>query len=374
MNAKDIKLIESHEIELLQSTIDQLTIESKSKGLIILACDENQYDPDQFNQLLRKMSIPVFGGIFPGIIYGGKNYKQGSIVIGLDEVPRVNVIKNVSNIETQGLAEVYPEMEGESECNTVFVFVDGLCQNNARLIESLFISFGLEYNFIGAGCGSLSMNPTPCIITNEGLLTDAAVIAGSKMSGAIGTKHGWRSIAGPIRITGSDRNTLISLDFKPAYEVYKKILEEHSGKKVTRENFLEIAANYPVGITKLGTDKIIRDPVNLDEYGNILFLGDVPEGTFIHIMTSTPDDLIQAAGEAKTLVKSCEKNQDESFILFIDCITRLFLLGDRFKEELAIVNPNGLPMVGTLSMGEIANNKREYLELYNMTAVVGCFK
>ncbi|MEZ5147376.1 MAG: FIST C-terminal domain-containing protein [Bacteroidales bacterium] len=68
------------------------------------------------------------------------------------------------------------------------------------------------------------------------------------------------------------------------------------------------------------------------------------------------------------------KKSEDRFILFIDCISRLFLLEERFREELAVINPEGLPVAGTLSLGEIANNKKEYLELYNMTAVVGCFQ
>ncbi|HPE55874.1 MAG TPA: FIST C-terminal domain-containing protein [Bacteroidales bacterium] len=375
MKAENIRLIEELSVDALSKNIDLLIGETKPEGLIILACDENQYNLEQTNELLRNLSVPVFGGTFPGIIFGGKEYTKGTIIMGLEEKPQVHIIKNLSNLDKDEYPSSFQNFEQEANCKTVFVFVDGFSQNNSKLIEMLFISFGLEYNFIGAGCGSLSMNPTPCIMTNEGLLSDAAVIAGSKLNGAIGMKHGWQSIAGPIRVTGSEKNTLISLDFNPAYEVYKKIIEEHSGKKVNRENFTQLAPLYPVGITKLGTDKIIRDPVKIDEQGNIVFLGDIPEGTFIHIMATTPDDLINAAKEAMETGTNCKsKKSEDRFILFIDCISRLFLLEERFREELAVINPEGLPVAGTLSLGEIANNKKEYLELYNMTAVVGCFQ
>jgi hypothetical protein len=32
-----------------------------------------------------------------------------------------------------------------------------------------------------------------------------------------------------------------------------------------------------------------------------------------------------------------------------------------------------LPFFGILSLGEIANNKTDYLEFYNKTSVVACF-
>jgi hypothetical protein len=54
----------------------------------------------------------------------------------------------------------------------------------------------------------------------------------------------------------------------------------------------------------------------------------------------------------------------------IDCISRSLFLGTDFQRELAAID-DGLPMVGALTLGEIANSGRDFLEFYNKTAVVG---
>ena len=54
----------------------------------------------------------------------------------------------------------------------------------------------------------------------------------------------------------------------------------------------------------------------------------------------------------------------------MDCISRFLFLAERFDDELAAYDHEEVPVIGTLSMGEIANHGQEYLEFYNNTSVV----
>lgn len=63
-----------------------------------------------------------------------------------------------------------------------------------------------------------------------------------------------------------------------------------------------------------------------------------------------------------------EANRTE---LLIDCISRALFLEDEFDREIEAVYQENVPLIGALSMGEIANNGKDYLELYNKTCVVG---
>ena len=42
---------------------------SGAKSLMVLAADGNQFEAGKVSLLLKKLSIPVFGGIFPEIVY-----------------------------------------------------------------------------------------------------------------------------------------------------------------------------------------------------------------------------------------------------------------------------------------------------------------
>ncbi|HEY8905633.1 MAG TPA: FIST C-terminal domain-containing protein, partial [Rhodoferax sp.] len=57
-------------------------------------------------------------------------------------------------------------------------------------------------------------------------------------------------------------------------------------------------------------------------------------------------------------------------LFFIDCISRVLFLGPDFPKEMVAVN-TGQPLIGALTLGEIANNGSDFLEFFNKTAVVG---
>lgn len=58
------------------------------------------------------------------------------------------------------------------------------------------------------------------------------------------------------------------------------------------------------------------------------------------------------------------------FTLFIDCISHVLFMGEAFHQELDAVYDENIYFIGALTLGEIANNKKHYLEFYNKTAVI----
>ncbi len=57
----------------------------------------------------------------------------------------------------------------------------------------------------------------------------------------------------------------------------------------------------------------------------------------------------------------------------IDCISRVLFLEDSFVKEIDSVSNiiGDLPLVGALTLGEIANKSDTYIDFYNKTCVVG---
>lgn len=149
------------------------------KGIILLACDANDYIPEKIDPILVSLNKPIFGGIFPAVIFNNKKYDTGFIIAGCELVPAVNVIENISSLDSDFDNEMMNIAESYSESKTSFVFIDGFSERIDAFIESIFTVFGLEQNYIGGGAGSLSLKQKPCIFTNQGLKQDCAVIAGS---------------------------------------------------------------------------------------------------------------------------------------------------------------------------------------------------
>ena len=116
---------------------------------------------------------------------------------------------------------------------------------------------------------------------------------------------------------------------------------------------------------------MVRDPVGLDANGSILCVGGMPEGAIFDILSGDNNSLIEAAGNALQMsLADFPDNSGKNFRFFVDCISRVLFLEDRFKEELAAVHSHESPLVGACTIGEIANCGNDFLEFYNKTAVM----
>lgn len=344
-------------------------------SIVVFSCDENGFTPETCDTLLQGLSKPVMGGVYPQIIVGREHYAKGTVAIGLPATVHYTIIKNISDPQHDLVTAVEDVLapDGHEE-TTLLILVDGFAARISGLIDALFENFGLQPNYLGGGAGSLSLKQKPCVMTPEGLLEDAAIIADTGLQSGIGVSHGWEVISDPIKVTASDRNTILQLNYRPAFEVYQEVVSPKAGETVTAEDFFRIAKGFPFGLRKMGTEVVVRDPLMVGEQGSLVCVGEVPANSFVHILQGQTERLIAAAGTANELAAQAlqERNGEQQGRIFIDCISRVLFMEERFGEELAQVD-DGLPMVGALTLGEIANSGQDYLEFYNKTAVVGLF-
>ncbi len=357
--------------EALLAALHALTGEGGVGGLMVLACDANGWRPDQIDPVLQTCELPIFGGIFPQIAYQSQNYLRGTLLIALGSSPDLGCVHGLSDVDADFDERVETATEHWDESGaetTMVVFVDGLASRISALVEGLFANFGLENNFIGGGAGSLSFQQTPCILTNAGLLADVAVLARLPVRSQIGVTHGWEPVSEPMKVTEARGNILMSLDWEPAFDVYRRMVEAHSGQRVRADHFFEIAKSYPFGMTKLGTEIVVRDPLMVVDGSHLLCVGEVPEGTFLRLLNGTPDTLIAAARKARELAIPEDVGQQAASYLFIDCISRVLFLGERIADELNAVGQEQ-PVNGAFTLGEIANTGDAFLEFYNKTSV-----
>lgn len=343
------------------------------KTIMILACDNNNFSVDTCNPILQQTKKPIIGGIFPAIIHETTVLNNGTLIIGFKYSTQIHTIENVSNTNTDFEELLAHMFTNTAELKTMTVLVDAFSKRISALIESLFVVLGLEYSYIGGGAGSLSMEQKPCILTNKGIQEDCAVIAGLDAECGIGVKHGWTSISGPYKVTSAVENKITTIDYKPAFEVYKEIIKTQSNSIISDHNFFDIAKAYPLGINKLGAEKVVRAPLSAKN-NDLICVGEVLEGAFFDVLNGNKQSLIEAAEQAANASREDLNGAETNFTLVFDCISRALFLEDVFTEELKSVKQKNTPMIGVLSIGEIANNKKDYLELYNKTAVVASFK
>lgn len=340
-------------------------------GLMILACDANGFTPENIDGVLSRAPVPVFGGVFPAIIYGKDLIRHGSLVIGLPRVLETVFVPDLSNNAIDYESFLDGKISSPLSAPTMMVFVDCFARRIGAFIESLFNVFNLHLNYIGGGAGSLTMEPKPCLFTSHGLAADGAVLALLKLESGVGICHGWNHLSGPYRVTSSEHNVIHTLDWRPALDVYREIVEAHSGKTFGGGNFFDIAKSYPFGISRLDSEDIVRGPFCAGADKSLACIGEVPQGALVSILKGDESSLIRAAVDAQEhALKAFPTGCETGIEIFIDCIARALFLGDRFNEEIESVKQGNRPLVGACSIGQIANCGTEYLEFYNKAAVV----
>ena len=366
-----LKVCKEGSVESLQRMLTETQQDNRVRSLLILSCDANGFKPEDVDPVLANCVLPVLGGIFPQIIAQGENLEQGSIVAGMFYDMESIWVPGLSDDEYDLDEAVEKALDGvQVQDRTFIVFVDGLSSRISAFIEGLFNNVGLMPNYIGGGAGSLSFEQKPCLFTGQGLKGDGAVIGVSRVPTGIGVAHGWHPITKTIKVTESEKNRVISLNWEPAFQVYKNVIEEQYGLSFDEKPFFDIAKAHPLGIVKLDAEMVVRDPL-YTENNELVCVGEVPVNSFVYILQGNMDSLIEGAVQARdNALKDYQGEMNTASMLFMDCISRVLFMGEEFKKELQAVDC-GITTFGALTIGEIANTGDAYLEFYNKTAVVG---
>ena len=363
--------------EEIVSAVKKMEMKEGDVAAIFLG-EKNRLDVARLISGLNREGIDFIGGIFPGIIHGDKRYEEGAVLMTMPVLKKPFLIRglNAETIELPDFGELIAE--DLSLQYTAMILVDGLTSNIALFLAEMFNQLGNSVHYFGGGGGSLSLQQEPCLFCPEGFFQDAAIVSFVKLESNLGVRHGWEEIMGPVVATRTRKNMIVELNWENAFDVYRKTVEADSGKKLTTENFFDLAKGYPFGIIKEGQEHIVRDPIAVNEKGELICVGEVPENTALCILKGNKNSLIRAAGQAADDCLGSQKGRIR-LSLIADCISRVIFLEDNFSEELEAVNKriqsadkNQSPL-GVLTLGEIASYGEGFLEFFNKTIVVGTF-
>lgn len=363
-------------IEAIVEAVDGLRPGADDLLLVFLG-EKNVPDLERLVSALRLKNVRFMGGVFPGLIHGARHHLEGAILLSLPARTGPFVIAGLDR-ETVKLPESLG-LEGATNGNprcTAVVLADGLAPDISSLLSELFGVMGNTVNYLGGGAGFSDLKQRPCVFTSEGVFQNAAVLAFVALDGALGVRHGWKKLVGPIVATKTRKNVLIELNWRSALEGYREIVEGDSGRKLTHDNFAAIASSYPFGIYKEGAEDVVRDPIAVTDSGHLVCVGEIPENTVLNILKGRSEWLVTAAGQA---AGDCLAAQGRNIrqALVVDCVSRSLFLRDGFEKELETVAQRvqalepGLVPEGMLSLGEISSSGQGFLEFFNKTIVVG---
>lgn len=354
----------------LKANLQKMEIASEVKSVIILMTDDGICDPEFMNPILNSFSKPIIGGVFHEIIVNSVRKDVGTLLLPLNFQLKTEIF-DYDLSESEHLEKMDHAFSDNSlSSGSIFVFEDAFVSGKTALVESLFNFFGFKFTFIGAGCGSYKFVSFPCVIHNSGVFANAGVIGLTSEPVSLGVAHGWSSISEPLKVTEIESNNVLSLNWEPAFDSYKRIVEKHSGKVFDDTNFLEIAKSYPLGMVKIDGEMVVRDPIMV-ENGILHFFDKIDFGQYLCVLHGNTDSLLAGAQNAKEKCIGSENvvEKNDEYVFCIDCFSRVKFLENDFVRELEVIS-GSQKVYGALTFGEIANVGDSFLEIYNKTVIV----
>ena len=256
----------------------------------------------------------------------------------------------------------------------VLLLSKGLAVNGTALITGLRENLPEGVAMTGglAGDGSQFQNT----LTGMGRqLQPDQVIAvgfyGASLVTRYGSQGGWEAFGPRRRITRSSGNTLFDVDGQPVLALYKRYLGDRAiGLPATGLLFpLELTSDLA------GKDGLVRTILACDEAAQSLtFAGDMPEGSYVRLMKSTIDKLIDGATHAGQLTSRAGAIQGSVLAILVSCVGRRIVFGHRCEEEIEAVLdtlPGGVKAIGFYSYGEACPTEQtQASKIHNQTMTV----
>ena len=364
-------------VEALQRSIEKV-LSAGAQSICVFACLGNEECPNEIDVYLRTVPVPIFGGIFPNLIYDGRRQDCGVLAIGFSVEVTVTVVANLSNAEQLLEERVRQQCRKVTNDHGKLIIVDGFAKNIELFLESLYSIIGPGADIVGCGAGTLDFVQKPCVMTNDGLLKDAAIVTEFPFEVRRGFQHGWKILDGPFLVTGARGNSIDTLNYRPAFDVYREHVESASNREVTQEDFFSVAKTFPLGMEHFGGDILVRDLLRCANK-SMISVGGVPENATVYILQGDESQIIQSAGiaaaDARRAASETGTNAVSAAFIF-DCVSRLLLLEENFKDELDEMHRalgSDCKTFGVLSIGEITNTPHGPIGLLNKSTVVGVF-
>ncbi len=352
-----IHAFHQNDIAALDAAVDGLL--GLGGGLLLLLAEGGGWPAAELDAWARRQQGPFLGGIFPRVLHGREILHAGGVVAVLPHAFEVHTV----------LLAPPPELPADLSGPAHLVLPDGLSPHIQPFIEALYDQAGLA-SYAGGGCGFLSLKQQPCVLSPAGLLADVAAVASLPVDLGVAVRHGWLPVDGALQMVATDTcgNVIHTLDWEPAFHVYRRIVEPRAGVSITPENFFDVAKAYPLGLLRPSGEYIVRDPIRV-EGESLVCVGAVRPHSTLTVLHGRRETLLAAADELDAAATEALARPPAGRLVF-DCISRALFLGGGFQEELARLAPDDLPTAGALTLGEVVGTPRERIAFCNKTSTL----
>lgn len=329
----------------------------------------------------RELQVPLVGGVFPALVTAQGFSGAGVWLLRFDTMVPSFLVDQAGNdhrataerIERHTRAALAGSgMAGRGAGPpTLYLVFDALLQNTGSMLEDLYLRLANRVDYAGVAAGSESFVPMPCVFDGERVIDDG--VLGLLLPGTVATvlEHGFDAPNKAITATATTGNRIVSIDWRPAFDVYREIVHAECGIELTPRNFYEYAARFPFGMLRANSEVVVRIPVAVTDDGCVCCIGEVTENAILFVLRAPVADRDRCITRLAARLQGAGRGRQDGLLLFY-CAGRRMQMGDDAAGELArLVAIAGPPrFAGALSLGEIGSTDDGGYPLFHNATLV----
>ena len=311
--------------------------------------------------------VPIIGCSTSGEITDGHSLRQSLVlwaIGGAGFSVRVGMGQGASDSLREASRQAARCLDGlpSHPHRALVILADGLCGDQMEVVRGAYEVAGASVPLVG-GCAGDDLAMRSTFQIHGGRVFNQAVVAaaiGSDSPIGIGVSHGWQTVGEPMLVTSSSGVSVMSLDDRPALDVYLETLQAPPEASESPEAFAAFAATHPLGIPR--RDRIeIRYVAGANlETRSLTCIAGLPQGGMAMFMEGDSDSVLEATATACREACNGLAGAPPIGMLLFDCVARRSVLesasaGGEFQYVQELLGT--LPVAGFYTYGEIARTQ-----------------
>ncbi|WP_455203656.1 FIST signal transduction protein [Kaarinaea lacus] len=358
----------------LQNVLNQWKVEYPQMGVLALVAEASKDVIAKLQLVCNTQSIPLIGAMFPELLFNGALKGKGFLCLRVPVLTSYSILTQVSSSDedmgsvVESIEELCESGSASVEKKTLVLIIDAMVPKIATLLGKLYARLGDAVNYMGVNCGSETFKPMVCIFDHSQFVEDAVLaFTVSNAEGAI-LEHGYHTPEEMIAATSTSGNCIVSINWRPAFEVYSEMVLSQYGIQVTKDNFYEYGVHFPFGVVRADGEVLVRIPVSLEDDGSLFCVGEVPENAVLTLLQAAEADSYETV---ERVAKHFEKQPPQTLLTFY-CAGRRMHMGDDAGSEVKALQQKfkNSQTVGALSLGEIGSSTKDGYPLFHNATLV----
>jgi len=369
------KTIKGNSPEEIKTALQESKEDGYKPTLAIIFISVKQ-DREAVCEVFNQEGIDIFGATSSGEFIEG-HQSEGAIVVMLLNIKKSNYSILFEEIGERTLKDASMNLAKEALkkfnkpalilCSTFFT-VRGKMLDGESLIRSIEGMTDSQMKICGGMAGD-DISFTGTFVFTNGRSTDYGMIALALNEEKIDflgmAVSGWKPIGVHKTITKCEDNLIMTIDDKPALEMYLRFLGlDFTSDEDPSKFFDSVGVHYPLQIERENREPMMCNPIGYNiEKEALVCESNVMAGSKFRFSMPPDFDIIDTVVSKAEELKDKNNSEAEALLIF-SCAGRLSALGPMAQEENeGLQNVWKSPMAGFYTYGEFGmteNGKQEF--------------